>query len=102
MDALLEHVRIGSREQHVLVMIGLDSKKAHVREALEGLGRQNTRVGAITHGVHDAPIRTSEKIKTHAHRLADIVRGREGAYLNVWSGINMNRTRLIDKGKGDV
>ena len=49
MDALLKHVRIGSREQHVLVMVRLDSKNAHVREAIESLGRQNTRVGAVTH-----------------------------------------------------
>ena len=102
MDALLEHVRIGSREQHVLVMIGLDSKNAHVREALESLGRQNTRVGAVAHGVHDAPIRTSKIIKAHAHRLANIVRGGEDAYLNVWRGFNMNRARLVNEGKGDV
>ena len=102
MDALLEHVRIRPREQHVLIMVGLDSKNAHVGKAFESLSRQNARVGAITHRVNDAPIRAGEKIKAHAHGLADIVRGGERAYLNVWRGINMNRTRLVNEGKGDV
>ena len=102
MDSLLEHVRIRTCEQHVLVMVGFDSKNAHVGKAFESLRRENACVGAITHGVHDAPIRAGKKIKAHTHGLADIVRGWERAYLNVWRGINMDRARLVNKGKGDV
>ena len=100
MNALFEHVRVGACEQHVLVMVGLDSKNANVGEAFESLWRQNACVGAVTYRVYDASIRASEKIKTHAHGLANVVRSWERAYLNVWHCINMNRTHLVNKGKG--
>ena len=86
----------------MLVMVRFDSKNAHVGKAFESLRRQNARICAVAHRVHDASIRAGEKIKAHAHGLADIVRGGERAYLNVWCGINMNRTRLVNEGKGDV
>mgnify|MGYP000964435013 CR=1 FL=1 len=46
MDSLLEHVRIRTCEQHVLIMVGLDSKNTHVREAIESLRNVQASVSA--------------------------------------------------------